>query len=328
MPMTTSPSIHPSKDVNHAGSWERGHGRRTSFSAGVECNCASHGNSLHFATALPVQRRRPRAIITPTLPLSLRNSDVRESMLHQFCLNQLESTKEFLFGSASFRFLLFPLSRLPLIFNLRSTLGRNGIRNLFRLCNGDDDDVSLIVFPETSRSIWERFLVGIVRGSFSLFSLPRHSRLSSAIVALSDLRTNDAAIITLFAHLVVVSLLLSGRPVLVIKNSRNIAAAAGAAALTRTDADVAPSSHRFHLPKCVIARPRPEETLLERARERPNGPRNMLARWDGDDVLVGSTFCLRPQNRSESLIPAEISLAVREREREASSISVEICRIF
>ena len=145
-----------------------------------------------------MQRRRPRAIITPTLPLSLRNSDVRESMLHQFCLNQLESTKEFLFGSASFRFLLFPLSRLPLIFNLRSTLGRNGIRNLFRLCNGDDDDVSLIVFPETSRSIWERFLVGIVRGSFSLFSLPRHSRLSSAIVALSDLRTNDAAIITLF----------------------------------------------------------------------------------------------------------------------------------
>ena len=100
MPMTTSPSIHPSKDVNHAGSWERGDGRRTSFSAGVECNCASHGNSLHFATRRSEgEDRRASHYYThaPSLPLSLSpsslgNSDVRESMLHQFCLNQLEGT--------------------------------------------------------------------------------------------------------------------------------------------------------------------------------------------------------------------------------------------
>ena len=220
-------------------------------------------------------------------------------MLHQFCLNQLESTKEFLFGSASFRFLLFPLSRLPLIFNLRSTLGRNGIRNLFRLCNGDDDDVSLIVFPETSRSIWERFLVGIVRGSFSLFSLPRHSRLSSAIVALSDLRTNDAAIITLFAHLVVVSLLLSGRPVLVIKNSRNIAAAAGAAALTRTDADG----------RCSVVSPAvlavficQNALLLARGQGRhysSGGTSERTCLRDWTETTATTFFCVRPRNRSE-----------------------------
>ena len=110
-----------------------------------------------------------------------------------------------------------------------------------------------------------------------------------------DLRTNatDAAIITLFcpsprrcSSSPVRSLLPSvARLVLVIKNSRNIAATA---ALTNSDRRRSVDG-RFHLPKCVIARPRPKETLLERG-----NATHMLPRLDGDEGrTLGFFSCSR-----------------------------------
>ena len=262
-------TLHPSKDVNHAA----GNANELRLRLQVQVM------EIHYtSTPLPEQRRKEGAdrashYYTHALSLSLRNSDVRESALHQFCPNQLErkGRKEFLFGSASFSAGSPCFSSIYLQFAFHvGRAGRSGIRNLFRLSLQRSSNC----FPETSRPIWGRFLVGIARGGcrlrplFSLISL----FLSLCVRCLSfcDLRTNatDAAIITLFcpsprrcSSSPVRSLLPSvARLVLVIKNSRNIAATA---ALTNSDRRRSVDG-RFHLPKCVIARPRPKETLLER----------------------------------------------------------------
>ena len=111
-------TLHPSKDVNHAA----GNANELRLRLQVQVM------EIHYtSTPLPEQRRKEGAdrashYYTHALSLSLRNSDVRESALHQFCPNQLErkGRKEFLFGSASFS-RAHPASP-PFIFNLLSTL--------------------------------------------------------------------------------------------------------------------------------------------------------------------------------------------------------------
>ena len=135
-------TLHPSKDVNHAA----GNANELRLRLQVQVM------EIHYtSTPLPEQRRKEGAdrashYYTHALSLSLRNSDVRESALHQFCPNQLErkGRKEFLFGSASFS-RAHPASP-PFIFNLLSTLvGREEAEFAIyfaSLCSG-----RLIVFP-------------------------------------------------------------------------------------------------------------------------------------------------------------------------------------
>ena len=176
-------TLHPSKDVNHAA----GNANELRLRLQVQVM------EIHYtSTPLPEQRRKEGAdrashYYTHALSLSLRNSDVRESALHQFCPNQLErkGRKEFLFGSASFSRAhparCFSSIYLQFAFHV-GRAGRSGIRNLFRLSLQRSSNC----FPETSRPIWGRFLVGIARGGYRLrplFSLISLSSFRSAFAA-------------------------------------------------------------------------------------------------------------------------------------------------